>query len=97
MQRQQRLLSDVARNKRILIGHLEGRSFLRRLFPGEANFVLIRVDDADALIRFCAERNVIIRGFPSDPLLQDCVRISVGSDDEIALLAEILDEWENRK
>jgi histidinol-phosphate aminotransferase len=97
LHRHQQLLADVARNKKLLIQQLEGRSFLRQLFPGEANFVLLRVDDAEALIRFCAARNVIIRGFPSDPLLRDCVRISVGSKEELALLAGVLDEWESGK
>lgn len=96
MEEQRQLLDEVAENKRILVRELESRSFVRRLFPGEANFVLIRVDDADGLIGFCADRGVIIRGFPADPLLQDCVRISVGSHDEISLLAGLLDEWESQ-
>ena len=35
-----------------------------------------------------------LRQILADPLLQDCVRISVGSEDEIRTLAGVLEEWE---
>ncbi|MGK2927223.1 MAG: aminotransferase class I/II-fold pyridoxal phosphate-dependent enzyme, partial [Lysobacterales bacterium] len=37
--RQRELLAEVARNKQILLDALTGRSFLREVIPGEANFV----------------------------------------------------------
>ena len=73
---------------------LENRDFIRQLLPGEANFVLLRMERASELLTFCAERNLILRGFPADPALRDCVRITVGSKDDLARLAEALDEWE---
>ena len=97
LERQRELLRQVRGNKGILLGMLEGRRFVRKIFPGEANFVLARVDDADALLTFCAQRNVILRGFPSEPALRDCIRISVGSADELALLNGALDEWETKQ
>ena len=54
----------------------------------------MRVEDADGLLTFCARRNVILRGFPSEPALRDCIRISVGSADDLARLKSALDEWE---
>ena len=94
MARQQQLLQQLGRNKMKLLGLLEDRSFVRRLFPGEANFVLIRVDDAKALIAFCAEHGVVVRGFAGEPLLRDCIRITVGSEADLNALAAVLDEWE---
>jgi len=94
LDKRERLLDEVRNNKRLLLAELERRAFIRELFPGEANFVLARVDQADDLLTFCANRGVIIRGFPADPLLDDCIRISVGSGDDIRALAAALDEWE---
>lgn len=102
--RQRELLAAVARNKQVLLAALAGRSFLREVIPGEANFVLLRIDEdsgphaasAAALLAFCAARGVILRGFPADPLLRGYLRISVGTTEEIATLAAVLDEWEER-
>jgi histidinol-phosphate aminotransferase len=93
--RQQRLLEEIRDNKQALLAALEGRAFLRRMLPGEANFVLAEVDDAAALLAHCARRGVVLRGFPSDPALRDCLRVSVGTAEEIARLSAVLDEWES--
>ena len=51
----------------------------------------------DSLLDFSARRNVILRGFPAEPALQDCIRISVGSRDELAQLEAVFDAWEERQ
>lgn len=96
MERQRALLVAVAQNKKLLLRTLEGRPFVQHIFPGKANFVLLRANDAAGLLDFCAARGVIVRGFPADPLLTDCLRITVGSEEEIRMLAAVLDEWEAR-
>jgi histidinol-phosphate aminotransferase len=97
LEKQKQLLHELRNNKQILLGALAPLSFIREIFPGEANFVLIRVDEAEELLTFCAARGIIIRGFPADPLLQGCIRISVGSEDDIAMLASALEEWEKSR
>jgi len=96
LERQAQLLQALAANKQLLLDALEGRRFVRELMPGQANFVLVRADRADELLSFCADRGVILRGFPADPLLRGHIRISVGSAQDIEALAAALDAWENQ-
>jgi len=93
--RQQRLLRELADNKLLLLELLQGRSWIRQLWPGEANFVLLAVDDAAALLAHCAAQNIILRGFPAEPRLRNCLRISVGSSSELAALKTALDAWKD--
>ncbi|MEE4216578.1 MAG: histidinol-phosphate transaminase [Xanthomonadales bacterium] len=97
LEKQQNLLRQVKGNKRILLAMLEGRAFIRKIFPGEANFVLVEVDDADSMLAFCARHNVILRGFPAEAALRDCIRISVGSEEDLASLGYALDNWEQAR
>jgi histidinol-phosphate aminotransferase len=97
LEKQKHLLQELKINKQLLLDKLAQLSFIRELFPGEANFVLIRVSQPDELLAFCANRNIFLRGFPADPLLQGCLRISVGSEDDIMKLAAALEEWENTR
>ena len=92
--RQQRLLKDMQKNKKRLLSLLAGRSFITNIWPGEANFVLLQVCAAEELLNFCAGRGVILRGYPSEPLLEGCIRISVGSKHELSVLKSTLDDWE---
>lgn len=95
VQRQHELVRDIGENKHRLIALLNGRPFVQRLWRGEANFVLARVDDAAGLLRYCAERGVVLRGFPAEPALRDCIRITVGSPAELDALAAALDAWQD--
>jgi len=92
--RQQRMLGEVRENKKRLLKLLENRSFITKTWPGEANFVLIQVPRAEKLLNFCAGKGVILRGYPTEPLLEGCIRISVGSEDELSALKSALDDWE---
>ena len=96
LKRQRQLLRELEVNKQTLLTVLEGRPFVTELFPGEANFVLVRAERAAELLVFCANRGVILRGFPADPLLRGYIRISVGSAQDIETLAAVLDDWENQ-
>jgi len=94
MDRQRELMREIENNKRYLLRILRNRDFVHEIIPGHANFVLIHVDNARDLLAFSASKGVIIRGYPSEPLLHDCLRISVGSEAELAQFAAVLDEWE---
>jgi len=94
MQRQQEMLQAVRSNKRRLVGMLQDRPFVVRIWPGEANFVLLKVFKPGELLSFCASRGVILRGYPNDPSLSDCIRVSVGSDEDLNALEAALDAWE---
>jgi histidinol-phosphate aminotransferase len=91
--RQQKLLRELAANKIMLLEILDDRGWIRRIWPGEANFVLVEVENAAGLLSYCAAQNIILRGFPSDPRLKDCIRISVVSSKELEALKLALDNW----
>ncbi len=95
--RQQRMLKELQENKKRLLSLLAGRSFITNVWPGEANFVLLQACEAEDLLSFCAGRGVILRGYPSEPLLEGCIRISVGSKNELSVLKSALDDWEARQ
>lgn len=64
-------------------------------YPSRANFVLFRVDDADAVWRGLVDRGVLIRNFNSDAGLEGCLRVSAGLPEEndsfLHALEEVLD------
>lgn len=61
--------------------------------PSAANFVLTRVGPrAPELIKQMRERGILVRGWPGDPELADCVRITIGSADQMRRAARALNE-----
>jgi len=62
--------------------------FVQKIWPSQANFFLVRVEDAECLIRHCNANKVLLRHFGGD--LSDCIRISVGNPSDSDFLLSIL-------
>ena len=87
------MLEQILINKQRLVSFLESLKTIRNLWPGVANFVLIRLDNADDLLAHCARNGILLRGFNNEPLLRDCIRITVGSAEEIDSLITVMTNW----
>jgi histidinol-phosphate aminotransferase len=55
---------------------------VKRVFPSDANFFLVRVTDANALYHSLADRGIIVRNRSKEMHCQSCLRITVGSKTE---------------
>ncbi len=56
------------------------------VYPSDANFLLVRYPNVSKIAKKLAESNLIIREFGSKRLLENCVRISVGTPEQNELL-----------
>ena len=87
-----RSISATISERARLIREFEQIKFVQKVFPSDANFLLLRVSDARALHRQLADRGVIIRDRSSEPKLANCVRISVGTPEQNDLLLTAMKE-----
>lgn len=63
---------------------------VQKVFPSDANFVLVRLANASKAYEYLTERKIIARDRSSVALCNDCLRITVGTDAENdALLKEL--------
>lgn len=87
-------LDNIAEFKRRLNIILDQRAFLEKelnklplvlhIFPSDANFLLVKVTDANAIYQFLVDKKVIVRNRNS--VVRDCLRITVGSPEENRIL-----------
>lgn len=68
-------------------------AYVSRVYPSKANYVLLSVPDAAALVNFIAEQGVLIRNQSSQLGLGQVVRVSIGSPDEMAQLQQIMSSY----
>jgi histidinol-phosphate aminotransferase len=63
------------------------------IFPTEANYVLFRVAQASAVWRdLLHDHSVLVRDVSRTPGLEDCLRVTVGSEEEIERFLGAMDE-----
>ncbi|CAI2768084.1 histidinol-phosphate transaminase [Flavobacterium collinsii] len=61
-------------------------NFIEKVYPTEANFVLIKVDDANKRYKQLIEKGIVIRNRSSQPLCENCLRLTIGTKEENAVL-----------
>ncbi|MBN2404133.1 MAG: histidinol-phosphate transaminase [Coriobacteriia bacterium] len=85
-------IRDVMRNRDMLLHGLSGMSGIT-VFPSEANFVLFRLDHASAVWRdLLHDHSILIRDFSRTPGLEDCLRVTVGTEEEVRRFLQAMEE-----
>ena len=82
-------VAEIVAERGRLAAALSEYPFVRKVWPSDANFLLVRVDDARRVMRHCETNKILLRHFGGD--LEDCIRISVGTPDENGRLLQALD------
>jgi histidinol-phosphate aminotransferase len=65
-------------------------NFIQKIYPSDANFILIKTDNADKLYQYLSEQTIIVRNRSKEPLCENCIRITVGTPMENKTLIEVL-------
>ncbi|MBE0390835.1 histidinol-phosphate transaminase [Flavobacterium sp. PL002] len=64
--------------------------FVSKIYPTEANFVLIKVDDANKRYNELIQKGIVIRNRTTQPLCENTLRLTIGTADENKILMEAL-------
>jgi len=73
-----------------LINNLKNLPFVQYTYPTDANFVLVKVDNATAIYEYLVSKSIIVRNRTNVTLCLDCLRITVGTPRENDILFENL-------
>lgn len=83
-------IQEILKERSLLAEALDSLAFVKEVYPSDANFLLIRVDDPAAVYQFLMNRGIIIRNRSSVPLCEDSLRITIGTREENRLLMDAL-------
>ncbi len=89
----QRFVDAIVTERTKLADTLRLLPIVERVFPSEANFLLARFKNASAVYHYLARRGIIVRDRSTEPLLENCLRITVGTPAENNALINALKEF----
>ncbi len=92
--RQHQQRQRLAQLKAKLVAELSEHAAIQALWPGRANFVLVRVADAPGLVADALANGIRLRDQSAQPTLPGCVRITIGSEEEMQPFLSFLREWQ---
>jgi len=82
------LIEHCAQLAEALIDH----PLVDKLYPSDANFLLVRFRDADNVYRALKDQGVLVRNFSASKGCEGCLRISVGKEEENRKVLKVLDQ-----
>ncbi len=74
----------------ILQKELQALSLVEKIYPSDANFLLVKVPDANAVYQYLVDKGVIVRNRNTVSLCLGCLRITVGTEEENEALIQVL-------
>ena len=86
-------IKTVVHQKEILVNALHQLSFVRHIYPTDANFILVKVHDAVAVYNYLAQEGIVIRNRTNELMCENCVRITIGTENENTLLIQTLNNY----
>lgn len=82
----------ILKERDYLEAKLKENVYIEKVYPSDANYILIRLPEAKAIQKALMEEGVIIRDRSSQPLLENCLRVTVGTHEENRTLLEKLEK-----
>lgn len=76
--------------RKLLIEALSEISFISKIYPSDANFVLAKVDDASKRYNQLLEKGIVVRNRTTQPLCENTLRFTIGTPEENTLLITAL-------
>lgn len=87
-------IKEVVQQKDELTAALEKMPFVKKVFPTDANFVLVQVNDADDLYQFLATNEIVVRNRNKEIHCENCLRITIGTPEENQNLLSTLKKYQ---
>ena len=85
-------ISIVLDQRNLLVSCLEKLEFVEKIYKSDANFLLVKVDNADLRYNQLLEKGIVVRNRSNQPLCQNCLRITIGTKNENTSLIKTLNE-----
>lgn len=91
---QQQAVQQLLGQRTLLQQYLISLPFVERIYPSDANFLLVQVDGPRRIYDYLVARGIIVRDRSQVALCEGCLRITVGLPEENERLFRALVEYE---
>lgn len=86
-------LQEIIFEREKMIENFKKLSIVKKIYPSDANFLLVEVSDANNIYNQLINRQIIIRNRNS--VVENCIRITIGNSEENQKLLNALNEISN--
>ncbi len=88
------MVKKILSEKHLLIERISRLNFVKTIYPSDANFILVEINDAQKVYEHLNKKSIRVRMRTDDDRLKSCIRITVGNKSENENLISALKELE---
>jgi histidinol-phosphate aminotransferase len=81
-------VNKIIKERERLSSEIRTLPVAERVYPSEANFILVKFEDADAIYNYLINRGIVVRNRSS--AVKNCIRITIGTRNENDILLKAL-------
>jgi histidinol-phosphate aminotransferase len=87
------MIKETVKEREALVKELVQLSLVQEVFPSDANFILVRMQNATAVYDYLKDKGIIVRNRSNVILCDDCLRITIGTPEQDQQLIEALKSY----
>lgn len=95
LEKKDQMVAEILENREELLSELEALEIVKRVYPTDSNFYLVKMKDAKQVYLKLIEKQVILRDRSKVVLCEDGIRITIGTKEENKKLIEELKKLSN--
>lgn len=83
-------IAEIKEQRSLLYKVLPQVGFIKKVYPSDANFLLVKVDEADKRYEQLLKRGIVVRNRSRQPLCENTLRFTIGTKEENIKLVSAL-------
>jgi histidinol-phosphate aminotransferase len=87
------LIKETVSERQLLVDSLKRLNIVSKIYPSDANFILVKVIDAKGIYDYLAGLGIVVRDRSKVELCEGCLRITIGTPEENKKLIEALTKF----
>lgn len=88
-------IRNILKQKEWLIAQLNKLAMVQKIWPSDANFLLVKFQSHDKVFQYLKRGRIIVRDRSKEPKCEGCLRITVGTSSDNLLMLKLLKQFEH--
>jgi histidinol-phosphate aminotransferase len=94
LQKVEEMVSHILREREVLRKLLEDLPMVKKVYPSDANFLLVQVNEPKGMYEYLVNQKIIVRDRSKVLLCEGCLRITVGTTEENKALTHAMKSFQ---
>jgi histidinol-phosphate aminotransferase len=87
------MIKEIVDMRNALIDVFEQMPIVEKVYPSDANFILVKIKDARKIYEYLLTKGIVVRDRSNVKLCDNCLRITIGTEKENTVLVDALADY----